>query len=276
MLIKIMKIDKVILALVILTIVSSCGVSQAEYDKLKSENEKIKTELNECKFGADKLIAKIEKAYSEKRYSEAIQDIANLAHKHPESPKNKKFSELLTKIEQEQSVKNAQKAAIRKEKIRLANINNTGMWSVEHYVDEFGEPTKQGYISNTNDIQGTFSNTATQSSDLNVTFLITSSSKISFQLYEYAKNNPVKAYSSDSYTVMIQDKDGKRYKLAAENYSDRLTFDSYSSKQVQSILLKGGSIKFKVIENESPTTQYEFVILNADWYENAYKKLKGV
>ena len=269
-----MKIDKVILGLFILTVVSSCGVPQADYDKLKSENEKIKAELNECKFGADKLIASVEKAYSEKRYSEAKKDIANLANKHPESPKNKKFSDLLKKIEQEQSIENAKKEAEEKEKNRLANISNTGMWSVGHYVDEFGEPTKEGYISNTDYIEGTFSNTATQNSNLNVTFLITNSSKISFQLFEYAKNNPVKAYSTDTYKVMIQDKDGKRYNLIAENYSDRISFNSYSSKQVHSILLKGGSIKFKVIENETPTTQYEFTISNADWYENAYTKLK--
>ncbi len=269
-----MKMDKIILGLVILTIVSSCGVPQADYDKLKTENEKIKSELDECKFGAEKLIAAVEKAYSEKNFTEAKLNITNLSQKHPESQKNKEFAELLKKIEQEEVIENAKKEAAEKERIRLANINNTGMWSVEHYVDEFGEPTKQGYISNTNFIQGTFSNTATQNSDLNVTFLISNSSKISFQLYEYAKNNPVKAYSSESYTVMIQDKDGKRYKLEAVNYSDRLTFDSYSSKQVHNILLKGGSIKFKVIENETTTTQYEFSISNADWYENAYKKLK--
>jgi hypothetical protein len=269
-----MKTKKIILGLFVLTFVSSCGVPQSDFDKLKLENEKIKTELEECKFGAEKLIAAVEKEYLEKKYSEAKKNIANLAQRHPESLKNKEFEKLLKKIEKEELIENSKKEAEKKERNRLANINNTGIWSVGHYVDDFGEPTKQGYISNRNYIQGTFSNTATQNSDLNVTFLITNSNKISFQLYEYANNNPVKAYSSLSYTVMIQDKDGKRYKLFAENYSDRLTFDSYSSKKVHNILLKGGAIKFKVIEIETPTTQYDFSISNADWYDNAYKKLK--
>lgn len=269
-----MRLHEIILGITLLTLVSSCGVSQADYDKLKSENDKLKTELDEFKFGAEKLIAVVEKAYSEKNFAEAKQNISMLSEKHPESPKNKEFVELLKKIEQEELIEKTKREAEEKEKIRLANIDNTGMWSIRHYVDDFGEPTKQGYISNTNSILGTFSNTATQNSDLKIDFLITNSSNISFQLYEYAGNNPVKAYSTDSYTVMIQDKDGKRFRLNAENYSDRLTFNSNSSQQVHNILLKGGTIKFKVIEIETPTTEYEFSIQNADWYDNAVRKLK--
>lgn len=160
-----------------------------------------------------------------------------------------------------------------KERIRLANINNTGMWRVGHYVDEFGEPTKLGYINNSSHIEGVFSNTATQDSNLNVNFLITSPSKISIQLYEYAKNNPVKAYSSKNYSVLIMDKDGGRLKLRAVNYSDRLTLGTSHSRQLNKALLKGGNIKFKIYEVNTPTTEYEFTIKNADWYENALKKL---
>lgn len=268
-----MKIKSNNIILLLLMINLGCGVPQSDFDKLQSEHDKIKAELDECKFGAEKLIAAIEKAYSQKKYSEAKQNIAYLSERHPESPKNKEFVELLKKIEQEEILLNAKKEAAEKEKRRLANINNTGIWSVNRYVDDFGEPTKEKYITNTKYIKGTFSNTATQNSDLNIEFLISSSSKISFQLYEYGGNNPVKSYSSTSYNVMIQDRDGKRYKLNAENYSDRLTFDSYSSKKVHSILLKGGTIKFKVIETDNPTTQYDFSIINADWYDNAYKKL---
>ena len=66
----------------------------------------------------------------------------------------------------------AVKEAEEKEQIRLANLNNTGVWSVNYYVDEFGERTKQGYITNSLSIKGAFSNTATQDSRLNVDFLI--------------------------------------------------------------------------------------------------------
>lgn len=275
-----MKIKLVIYAIVIITFVSGCGVPQEDFDKLQAEkkellkeNERLLTELEECQNGAEKIVAKVEKAYEAKNYSEARININKLYERHPESPKNTEFKELLKKIEKEELALQKKREEEEKERIRLANINNTGIWSVRHYVDEFGEPTKQGYITNTSSIKGTFSNTATQNSALNVDFLITNSSKVSIQLYEYAGNNPVKAYSSESYRILIQDKDGKRLKLTATNYSDRLSFDKTASRQVHNVLMKGGSIKFKIYETDTPTTEYDFTISNADWYENAYRKL---
>lgn len=276
-----MKTCKIIYGLVIMTIISSCGVSQSDYDKissenknLKTENERLSSELDEFKNGAEVIIANVEKAYLAKDYLNARLLINKLYEKHPESPKNTEFKELLSKIEKEEAVEKQKKEAEEKEKRRLANLNNTGMWSVNHYVDEFGEPTKQAYITNTSSIMGTFSNSATQNSALKVDFLITNSSKISFQLYEYAGNNPVKAYSADSYRVQIQDKDGNRLKLTATNYADRLTFDRSSSIKVHNVFMKGGSVKFNIYEIETPTTEYNFTIQNSDWYENAYARLK--
>lgn len=264
---------KLIYGIAVSIFLVSC-VSQSDYDKLSAENEKLKTDLEECMTGAEKVIANVEKAYSEKDYLTARRNIELLYEKHPESSKNSEFKLLLAKIEKEELAEKKRKEAEEKERIRLENLNNTGMWSVGYYIDEFGEKTKQGYITNSLSITGTFSNTATQDSRLNVDFLITNSYKISFQLYEYAGNNPVKAYSSDSYRVLIQDKDGNRYNFTAINYSDRLQFDKTTSKQVHNILMKGGSIKFKVVEIDTPTTEYYFIIPNADWYENAYRKLQ--
>lgn len=154
--------------------------------------------------------------------------------------------------------------------------NETGMWSINYYVDNFGEPTEKGYITNTHLIRGTFSNTATQDSRLNVCFLITGSSNISIQLYEYAGNNPVKGYSSNRYTVQIQDKDGNRRERTATNYSDRLTISFGADAQcIHDALIKGGTIKFRIIETDVPTTIYKFEIKNANWYDNAYRILKG-
>jgi len=265
-----------------MAILSSCGVPQEDFDKLQNEkkellkeNERLLTELDECKYGAEKIIAEVEKAYAEKKYSIARQNINMLYEKHPESPKNSEFKSLLKKIEKEELVEKKRKEAEEKERIRLANINNTGMWSVSHYVDDFGEPTKEGYIRNTSYISGLFSNTATQNSALNVRFLISNSSDISIKLFEYAGNNPVKAYSSESYRVLVQDRDGKRLKLTATNYSDRLSFSKTDSRKVHNVLMKGGQIKFKIYEIDTPTTEYDFTISKADWYENAYRKLKG-
>ena len=276
-----MKLRSIIYGIFLISVVSSCGVPQEDFEKLQiekkellKENERLLTELDECQNGAERIAAKVEKAYNTKDYSDARLNINKLYERHPESPKNDEFKELLEKIEKEELALQKKKEAEEKERIRLANINNTGMWTVRYYVDDFGEPTKKGYISNTNLISGTFSNTATQNSALSVRFLISNSSDISFKLFEYAGNNPVKTFSSTSYTVLIQDKDGERLRLNARNYSDRLSFDRTNSRNVHNALMKGGTLKFRVVQVNTPSTNYEFTIQNADWYENAYRKLR--
>jgi hypothetical protein len=268
-----MKTRQLFLLIIFTAILNSCGVPKSDYDSLVAENEKLKLELDECKNGEDKLIAVIEEAYNQKDYQTAKQNIDLLSSKHPESPKNTEYRELLKTIDRIESEIAVKKADEEKERLRLANLNNTGIWRIGYYVDEFGEPTKQGYITNTSYIKGTFSNTATQNSDLNVEFLISNSSDISVQLYEYADNNPVKAYSTEMYHIYIQDKDGNRVTLTATNRSDRLRFDENESRQIHRILLKGGLVKFRIVEFETSTTQYQFDIQNADYYENAYRLL---
>ena len=95
-------------------------------------------------------------------------------------------------------------------------------------------------------------------------------------LYEYAGNNPVKSSAQmwTGYQVLMQDKDGKRFELKARNFSDRLTFNKTDSRKVHKALMKGGIVKFRIREIGRWTTQYEFNIQKADWYENAYRKLK--
>lgn len=275
---------KRILIVCVTTLVSftvSCGVSQSDYDKLSTkndalevENTTLKTELDECNNGAEKLVAKVEQAYKQKQYVIARQNIELLSSKHPESPMNAEFKKLLVVIEKEERAEQRRQVAREKEKIRLANLNNTGMWMIKYFVDDFGEPTKKGYIINRFPIKGTFSNSATQDSDLEVRLIVTSSSSIAAMLYEYAGNNPVKGYSK-TYSVLMQDKDGERYRFSAGNPADRLRFSEDGSKKVHNALMKGGTIKFAITEDGYSSSQYQFTIENTDWYDNAYKKLMG-
>ena len=123
--------------------------------------------------------------------------------------------------------------------------NSLGIWTISHYVDEFGEPTKDGFILGST--QGTFSNSATEGSDLNVDLLIDNESKISIQLYEYAGSNPVKSGISENYRIKIKSSDGKTATLDAYNGSDRLTLDKKDSKILSSFLLKGGKLSFYIV-----------------------------
>ena len=268
-----MKRSFVYSSFLLLIVIFGCGVPKSEYEKLKAENQKLKSELDDCANGADKLAAKAKKAYSESNYSEAKTNIEDLLRKHPEYPQINELQKLLKDIDKKINEEEAKKEAEEKERIRLSNLNNLGMWEVAYYVDNFGDPTNKAYIRNENIITGTFSNTATQNSDLNVVLLITNSSDIAIELFEYAGNNPVKAISSDSYTIRVKDKDGNKYNLSAVNYSDRLELNRSNSRKLHNIFLKGGEVQFWIQEDETPTTQYNFTIVNADWYENAYTKL---
>lgn len=274
---------------------TACGVPQADYDILLSENQTLKFELDEMKNGEKRLIAIIEQSYSKKMFKDTKEAYDKLKTHHPQSSAISKYSLLMIKINKEEKATKARLDAEKKvlakklaaeerslklkldaeakEKIRLANLNNTGMWQVTHYVDDFGDPTKQGYIRNLSLIRGQFSNSATEDSELDVRLLINSKTNVDLFLYEYASNNPVKAYSPDEYKILLQDKDGTRHTLKAFNRNDRLSFGPKHSAIVTNALLKAGRVKFRIIEVETPTTQYSFDIVNAQYFDNALRLL---
>ena len=72
----------------------------------------------------------------------------------------------------------------------------------------------------------------------------------------------------------MQDNEGNRYSLRADNYSDRLSFDEDDSLIIHNALLKGGTLKFSISEVKNNITEYKFNIEDANWYENAYKQLE--
>lgn len=152
------------------------------------------------------------------------------------------------------------------------------LWYIDYYADEFGESTQNKLITNISYIHGTFSNSAVQDADLNVKFLIDKTS-ISIMLYEYAGYNPVKVYSCTKYNVLIQDKDGIRKTLRAENCSDRLYFHmKIFSIPLHDALMKGGGIHFVIWEVDYPINRYRFTIESVtplpktNRYVKAYKE----
>ena len=273
---------KILYLLLFSFVLITYGEAQEECLNIKIANDSLGSEIEElnAKFEENKTIDIVEKAYFKKDFLTAKANIKILKEKYPESPKNREFQQLLLSIEQKEKEEEDQ---LRKEmdqfrketeaaEVTLKNLN-TGIWTIKYYVDNFGEPTKDGYITTSNVIKGVFSNIATQNSSLNVYFIITSSVDIDIQLFEYAGNNPVKAYSPDKYNILLQDGSKNRTLLRATNYSDRLSFDNISSLELHYILMKGGVIKFRITEDKTPTTVYSFDIVTADWYENAYHKL---
>ena len=160
-----------------LFLLMSCSISKQDFDKLQQENESLKQQINtlnmqidELKNGESRLVGLIDNAYKSEDYQSAKIYIENLKKTHPESTKIDYYNKLLVTISQKEKEIQLKKEAAEKERIRLENLNNTGMWEIRHYVDRFGEPTKEGYITNKSLIEGKFSNSATSNSDLNVKF----------------------------------------------------------------------------------------------------------
>lgn len=254
---------------------------EAQFNQLRSENAQLKSKLDELEHGEPRLVAQIEQAYSSAEYGTAKKLIADFRTWHPESPMNAKYVELSAKIDQamrdqkakeeaEEEARQAKIEAEQKERERIANLQNTGIWTVKHYVDNFGEPTNDTYITNKEPIKGAFSNSATQDSPLIVHFLLEGPQEMAFQLYEYAGNNPVKDSGYDNeYYIYLKDGEGKRYELEGKNYGDRISLKGIGARKLHEALMKGGALQFHVVKARMPTTQYDFPILNADYYDHA-------
>ena len=254
-----------------MALLAGCGPSQADFERLRAENESLRSQIDELQNGENRLVATIDKALIDKNYVVAKADIELLSAKHPESKKLADYRPMLAQISKIEQEENAKKEAEEKERVRLQNLSNTGIWAVRFYVDNFGEKTKKEYITNAHPIHGQFSNTATQDSDLNVDVLIDGPTMISIQLFEYAGRNPVKAISAQRYAVRVKDKDGQKYEMFATNRSDRLVLDESSAKAFHEAILKGGQVQVWIQHVDTPTDQYQFEIASADGYDNAFQ-----
>jgi len=271
---KIMTTKTFLFGFVVLIIFSTYGYSQADSVTYKAKNEEVKLALDRY-LAADIIGAEVDQTFVEEDYPLVKQKLKLLFAKYPEFARNGEYRTMLETIEKIELDEINRKEAEKKEKYRLANINNLGMWSINHPVNQSGDSNKNRYITNTNLIRGTFSNSETQDSKLSVKFIISDSSKISIQLFENTGNLPLKAWSDHSYIVFVHDKEGKSYKITAVNKSDRLEFDEKASVQIHNTLLNGSIVKISIHEYYNSGNNYKFSIKDANWYENAYRMLKN-
>lgn len=155
---------------------------------------------------------------------------------------------------------------------------STGFWELKYYVDEFKQPTKNGYIE-VNTSTGTFSNSATTDSSLSAR-LVVDKEKVCIFLYEYGDMLVKNPYSqSQDYDITIKDKDGEKLTFHGIIYSgaDRLCFWSFyayehTEEEAREMIAKGGEVSFYIVEQERQTTSYLFTV-DCTGYNEAYKLL---
>ena len=152
-----------------------------------------------------------------------------------------------------------------------------GSFSIDYYVDEFNQPTKDGYVYNPSYFLGTFSNSATTDSTLTVQMLV-DKEDIAFFLYEYGKYQVKNSssYSVDKYNITMKTADGTKHSLKGTVYcgGDRLFIDSKYKSKVIEALKSGETVSFYIEEKDRATTQYLFAVSSSN-FADKYTQLLG-
>lgn len=148
-----------------------------------------------------------------------------------------------------------------------------GIWKVSYYVDDFGEPTKEGYVFTR--CTGKFSNSATTNSELGVEFII-DESNIHIPLYEYNRNHPVKGYLN-TFQFKAKRSDGEI--LEFETLNDEYGYNSVRTKYIQKLKAflqqSKGEVKFIAECRESNLlSQYEFTLKDISYLSEALAAIK--
>jgi len=232
-------------------------------DKIKEtygvDNDAFTTYVKLLMANPNSLVAKITKAQKEDDYPAVLNNIESLMEKYPDSPILKSFEKVLSMVKK-----------IRDEYPDLFYGREPEMWTKGYYTNKFGEKTNQSFVTNTSYIEGTFSNSATENSALNVQLLINNPSDIAIQLYEYAGDNPVKDSGPYTYVVQIKGSNNATLKFQPVYKGDRLPLNKSQSRKLHELLLIGGTTKFYIYTGRQPSSQYNFMIEDKD---NGYKKI---
>ena len=145
--------------------------------------------------------------------------------------------------------------------------NPWGSYTKKYFVDDFREYTKDAYISS-DEIPGSFSNSATTNSDLDAKLLLTDEGEFHIFLYEYAGNHSTTGYS-DSYKILVKSGDNK-LKLFGSNYNDRVVF---KSSKLINLMREDKAISFVLIETGYGSSEYRFTLPN-NGFDYSYSQLK--
>lgn len=112
---------------ILLSGLTGCGgVSQSDYDSLRAENEKLNEEIENLKFGPDKLLSQAEVYLNAKEFNNAKSELLTLLEKHPGSPQVTKAKQLIAITDNgiEELRIAEEKAKIEKERVEKERLTN--------------------------------------------------------------------------------------------------------------------------------------------------------
>ena len=166
--------------------------------------------------------------------------------------------------------------AYAKEGLNDDGTEKDSIWVVKYYVDEFKQPTDEGYISSSEVFEGTFDNTATTGSLLYVIPIFDNTA--AFKLFEYG-DNIVKGYHRDGtyYDVTILAPSEEKHNMTGVLYdgSDRIMLLDKYTEEFYGILNENGKVIISIVERDRPSTKYLFSISDSTGFDAVYKELFG-
>jgi hypothetical protein len=217
-----------------------------------------------------------------KEKEEVLLDIKWLADKPPETKKQtdeqirnaRKQEEMEVREAKERAEREALAAAEREARnVRIAEHNkkNTGIWQIRYFVDKFGDPTEEPYITTT--IEGTFSNSATRNSELTAVIFVSEKDEFAFELYEYIWGSLVTPSKYNQYALEVKEESGSQYKVLV-NTDWRYRFHIKDISIIDT-LRKGGTTRF-YFEKTGSANSYRFDIVDTNRaFAEAYTALFG-
>ena len=168
-----------------------------------------------------------------------------------------------------------------------------GSWGKYFFTDEFNDPTDEWYIGMKANTVGTFSNSATTDSKLEVYILYGQTNDypdlpfggtglgtdyFNIFLYEYGRNlvKNSSSYYVDEYDITMKTADGTKHNLTGTIYcgGDRLYIDDAYKTRVLEALKSGENVSFYIVESERTTTTYLFSVATSNFAEE-YAALMG-
>ena len=250
------------------------GRLQAENEKLIRENENLKsTTITESK-----LRGKIEYNYTIKEHELTKSYITVFMDLFPTSNRLEQYRDYYDDILKDEAELEKEKQEQEIEEYQKAMTDYTGIWKIENFKDQNGNPTAKTYITTSEKLSGTYSDISFTAATFEPRFIISAKNNISLMIYEGEKSEPVSGSTKTpiKYTIKISDSNGGTFSFTAKNTSDRIPFGTTFSSKLHSALILGGNIKFELsTTRDSYPVKYEFQIPNAQFYNTACR-LMGI
>lgn len=240
-------------------------------DSLMVVNQTLIEENDELLNGEKRLIDYIELYHRNKDYVKSYEFITMLKARHPASNYLIQKEKMVVSIERGARIMQDSIDKAREDSVKLANINELGIWEVRDVKNDFDEPTGKKYLSAY--ISGRFSNSATAGSPLRVWISIDSVDDISVYFDEYSDWT----YDNEDIShIKVVNKEAR--KVYESLWLDQASFDKLyekggnktkSYKKLVDILADEGIYEIEVYTEYK--TMYIFTI-NSQYLENAMLK----